>query len=659
MIVERRKTASAIAPNLCGCWQGCNYCAGGISPKLHDVLAKLDLHLPETVIQSHVDRITIQGFWKNIELEIPPDRRMLSVFRGSRPSSISGKVQSFDSFLLEQAVAAGATLISGEATALGRSGEGKPLITCTVEGRELELRADFCVLACGMNEHRHAGKGLKDPILNCAEAVMPGFVPPQTRKALIFELAAHPEIPGILRNSVFFVEYGSKTLPLEMCSIIPKRDGITVVLIGKAVDGARSGAEAHAIIHGFLKLSHVRRLLFPVAALEPMCVCSPKMVTGLATHPYSDGFSAVGDLVTSRLYKDGILSAHRTAAALAATILNHGIDQQSLDNGYGPTLRAFRWNNHCAAVVFFLHRLFFSSSVLSRILYQAVITERKTTAAPDRQLENMLWRIASGDDEYEQILRCMLRLRTFGAVLTGGLVVTLRSYLTELAFGLKWEGFGRFTTGVSLERLEEKRKEFRRLVVQAEIPTPADPDFERMYTIKIAAPRSLILRQLETFGEQNRQYLRPRGLRISRVAGSPHSKGCVIRYEILHSRLRFHLRLENVFEEHLAVYRVLDGFARGGILLFEIEERANGVCLLSIYVAFNFPRGQSKAGAIAWRGFRLLFPSFVHDVLWNHSLCQLRDLVERQVSATMSAHPEAADLRGAEGQVGHLRETQG
>jgi len=26
--------------------------------------------------------------------------------------------------------------------------------------------------------------------------------------------------------------------------------------------------------------------------------------------------------------------------------------------------------------------------------------------------------------------------------------------------------------------------------------------------------------------------------------------------------------------------------------------------------------------------FRALFPSFVHDVLWNHSLCQLKDIVE-------------------------------
>ena len=95
--------------------------------------------------------------------------------------------------------------------------------------------------------------------------------------------------------------------------------------------------------------------------------------------------------------------------------------------------------------------------------------------------------------------------------------MTLRNYLTELVFGLEWEGFGRFTTGVSLERLEEKRRQFRRLVAEADIRLPADLEFERMYTIKIDAPREIILEQLEDFGESDRPYLHPRWVRIQRV----------------------------------------------------------------------------------------------------------------------------------------------
>jgi flavin-dependent dehydrogenase len=602
-----------------------------LSPSLYDLLQKMQMHLPENVIQSRVETITIQGFWKNIELEIPAHRRMFSVFRGSRPSGISARVHSFDSFLLGEAVAAGASLISGEVIGVARDDGGRPSISYRSQGAQSTLPADFCVFACGINEHGICSKG-NDPMLDCARAVMPELVPPHTRQTLIFEIAARPEIPGILRNSIFFVEYGSRSLPLEMCSLLPKRDCITVVLIGRAVDRARTAAQAREVIFEFLRLPHIKRLLSPVSALEPMCVCGPRMVVGTAKKPFSDRFSAVGDLVTSRLYKDGILSAQRTAASLASTVLERGVDAKSLSEGYGPTLRHFRRNNRFASIVFFLHRVFFSSSVLSRVLYQAVITERKTTPAPQRQLESILWRIASGDDEYEQVFRCMVRPATIRAVLAGGGWITLRSYLTELAFGLRWDGFGRFTTGVSLERLEEKAAEFSRLVAEADIPMPAQPEFERMYTIKIAAPREMILRQLETFGEPDREYLRPRGLRISRIAGSPHSPGCVIRYEVLSRHFRFHLRLEKIFEGHLAVYRVMDGFARGGVLLFEIETAPNDVSLLSIYVAFSFQRGSGLSSVLGWRAFRTFFPSFVHDVLWNHSLCQLRDLVEREVS---------------------------
>jgi hypothetical protein len=88
------------------------------------------------------------------------------------------------------------------------------------------------------------------------------------------------------------------------------------------------------------------------------------------------------------------------------------------------------------------------------------------------------------------------------------------------------------------------------------------------------------------------------------------------------------LILEQIVGGHLAVYRVKDGFARGGVLIFEIEKLSEEVCALSIYVAFNFVRGRTWVTRPFWRLFRLLFPAFIHDVLWNHSLCQLKDIVE-------------------------------
>lgn len=221
----------------------------------------------------------------------------------------------------------------------------------------------------------------------------------------------------------------------------------------------------------------------------------------------------------------------------------------------------------------------------------------------------------------------MVHPATIWSVLIGGALITLRNYLTELGFGLRWEGFGRFTTGVAVERLEEKRHQFSRLMADASIVEPGRLEFERMYTIKIAAPRHEILEQLGRFGEPDRGYLRPRWLKVQRTTGVPNTPGCVIRYELGLRCCSFSLILDQVAGGHLVVYRVQDGFARGGMLIFEIEKREK-LCALSIYVAFNFARGRTWLTRPFWWLFRLLFPAYVHDVLWNHSLCRLKDIVE-------------------------------
>ncbi len=165
-------------------------------------------------------------------------------------------------------------------------------------------------------------------------------------------------------------------------------------------------------------------------------------------------------------------------------------------------------------------------------------------------------------------------------------------------------------------------------MADASVTVPGKLEFERMYTIKITAPRQRILEQLGRFGEPDRGYLKPRGVTVHRVAGRPNEPGCVIQYDIGLQRFCFRLTLEQLIGGHLAVYRVSDGFARGGILVFEIEQISEEVCGLSIYVAFNFARGKSWITRPFWWLFRLLFPGFMHDVVWNHSLCQLKDVVE-------------------------------
>lgn len=628
MVFERRRSTNLTSNSRCSpseCWRGCNYCAGGISPKLSDVLRELGLKIPEEVVQTRIHSLIIEGFWKNIELEVPAGREMVSVYRGSRPQGLPEPARSFDSFLLDQALKAGANLVPAEVTDVRRLPNGKLEVLHKLSGVS-SMKADFVVFATGVNEVM-GGSAEHSRMLCALERLLPGFKPPRVRSALIFELEGRPRLPPSLRDSIHFVEYGSRLLRLEMCSLVPKRRHVTVTLVGLSVDSAARHDQMPNLVKQFLDLPHVRKVVAPGLHLETVCMCRPNMVVGSARRPFGDRVAAAGDMVTARLYKDGILSAERTARSLAEAALTRGIDRGSLAEGYEPILRHFRLNNRVAGLVFLLHRLFFSSSVLSRVLYQAIISERKTTVAERRRLERILWRIASGDDEYTAILRSMIHPRTCWSVL-GGALETLRNYLTELLFGLDWERIGRFTTGVAVERLEEKRQQFARLLQSASIRAPRKADFERMYTIKIAAPREMILEQLGKFGERDRQYLRPRWLQVTRIGGEPNTPGCIIQYQVVNRHLTFSLELEQLSNGHMAVYRVRDGFARGGILIFEIEPLAENWCALSIYVAFDFARGRSVFSRSGWWAFRALFPAFVHDVLWNHSLCEMKDKVE-------------------------------
>ena len=64
------------------------------------------------------------------------------------------------------------------------------------------------------------------------------------------------------------------------------------------------------------------------------------------------------------------------------------------------------------------------------------------------------------------------------------------------------------------------------------------------------------------------------------------------------------------------------------MLVFMISPEQERSYVLSIYVGFSFPRSTNPLKRVAWLVFNLTFPGFVHDVVWNHSLCKLKELVE-------------------------------
>jgi hypothetical protein len=257
--------------------------------------------------------------------------------------------------------------------------------------------------------------------------------------------------------------------------------------------------------------------------------------------------------------------------------------------------------------------------------WSSTATERKTTMRDRRRLAPVLWRTASGDDTYHHILTGILHPASLWLILTGGLLVTVRNQLTERLFGLDWRGVGRYSTGVPLEDVERKRREL--FALQGAEPPSRAPDMERMYTIRIRAGKDAVLKQLGAFGDPDRQYLKPRFVHIRRTAGDANQVGTTIRYDVPLLRMSFGVALERVVPGRYLLYRILDGMGRGGILAFVTDEMKPGVSLLTIYVGFDFPRVRGL-GRLGWWFGRRLLPQFAHDVVWNHSLCEIKRLAE-------------------------------
>jgi len=631
-IIEKKRE-----PTFCGsplpptCREGCNYCAGGISPRMADALSDMGLSPPESLVQGEVRALTIQSEWKNIELALPAGRRMFSVFRGSRPMRRSDRHVNFDSFLLHQAVEEGSVLISGEAYAIRRdSGSGLTVSFWTGEGPlrcSREIEADFLALAAGVNE-RPGARPQESRLALSLRQLMPEFRAPKVRKALIFELEADRTSINLLKNEVCFGDYGSRDLRIEMSSLLPKGRFITGVLIGPTIDRAHP-MEYQDIVRAFMELPHVRRLVPRMPALPTACMCSPNMAVGTAGRPYGDRIAVIGDLAVSRLYKDGIYSAHLTAGALAQAVLTAGIDRDSLHAAYWPVVRRLRNDNLMGRVVYFFNRTAFSRPWLSRIVYQAVLSERKSMPQGKRLLESILWKVASGDDSYARIIASMFHPTALWMLVVGGLFVTLRNHFVEMLFGLSWKQMARFPTGVYRESREAKRRELSDYLGPS--GSVAGPFFERMYSIRIKADRNTIWRQLGKFGSAEREYLKPRLMAVTRTSGNPNEVGSVVEYSLLSGRLRFALALERAEQNRRLVYRVLDGFPQGGILVFDIETLGEEVHLLTIYAAFEWPRNAGFLAGTCGRLFRATFPAFVHDVIWNHALCKLKEVAEGEV----------------------------
>jgi NADH dehydrogenase len=374
---------------------GCKGCAGVLSLTFLRNLEDIGLRVPDGIIQHKIDDYTVHSPYSSIAIANPErDIQIASVYRGAGPARGPEPVQGFDAWLLRQAAARGAGVVSAAVTGI-RLG-GKPLVTTGDETAEYDL----VVLATGVNGPPCRITGV-------------GYVAPPTVTMTQSELyVGRDEVATRLGNAAhaFLLPHAG----MVFGTLVPKGPYVTVSLLG--------GRGPSLTLPDFLKHDLVTGVL-PGPA-EPVCGCRPAAVVGPARNYYADRFVAVGDAAVSRLYKDGTGTGLASARQAAWTALHHGVAAGDFRRHYEPFCRSIRRHNAWGKALFAVNNIGKHSRTF--LLAQPRLIGDEIRRAGGRQpFTRAAWGMFTGSYPYGQIAAMMLSplslARMLAAVVREGL----------------------------------------------------------------------------------------------------------------------------------------------------------------------------------------------------------------------------------------------
>ncbi len=361
---------------------GCNMCGGIVSESLVQILAAEGINLPPTVVQRGIDSYTLHMDLGSVQIETPAhEKRIAAVHRGSGPRDIKEmKWGSFDRFLQTLAVSKGAHAIRGRVDEISFK-DGRPEIKPRVG---LPQSYDLIAIAVGINS----------ATLKMFQSLGLGYQPPQSTKTYICEYNLGEEtIEKYLGRSmhVFLLNMPR----LEFAAIIPKGDYVTVCLLGDEIDSA--------LIQSFLESPEVKRCFPQELRLDqPSCHCSPRISVQGAVQPFADRIVFIGDSGVTRLFKDGIGAAYRTAKAAATTAVFHGVSAADFRAHYWPACQIISTDNKIGQVIFAVTRLIQKIGFLRHGVLRMVAKEQKMKRGRKR-MSMVLWDTFTGSAPYRDI----------------------------------------------------------------------------------------------------------------------------------------------------------------------------------------------------------------------------------------------------------------
>jgi len=350
-VVERRGSEA-------GSPRGCAFCAGVLSAEVTSGLEELGLRLPEETILSRLRGI--RWFLPEGDPVVyrPPGEMLPTVSRGG----LRG-VPSFDHWLQEQVVAAGAELRRAWVTRVDWADPGWRV---ELEGGEA-LVGDRAILAHGLNGKSVGGRW--------AQTVR--YAPPRTARAIQAEVTLDPAVPE--DEVLVFTGFHPG---VDFIGVTPKGEG-RATLTGIGRNAVRLAART------LLETPPLSTYVKPACSLE--CSCRPRYVETGGWVAAAHGLLVAGDLLASRFYKNGIGSAYYTGTTAAEAVMeNYG--QRYLDR----VSRRFNMDNRVARA------LFWACGQISR---RPVLHRKLRRSRLDRRLGPMAWAIFQGTEPYARIAR--------------------------------------------------------------------------------------------------------------------------------------------------------------------------------------------------------------------------------------------------------------
>jgi flavin-dependent dehydrogenase len=358
----------------------CKGCAGIVSANAVQSIESLGLSVPPRVIQETIEEYRVHILGQTIRLPQPhPGRKILSVYRGRGPRTHQGDpIESFESYLISEAVARGAGYVPERVRSLGW--DSGPL----VRTESTTFAADLIVLATGVNN-----RPIPEPFFE--------YTPPPTEIMAQDEIRKPADWPAHTVVAFFGEPKG-----LIFGALVPKREYLNVSLLGYQM-----GPDP---IREFFRAQKEPMAEYFSAPLENCCGCSPRVPLHIAPRYYGDQWVAIGDAAVARLYKDGIYSSFVTAEAAMRTALDQGIDAEAFKAGYEPAARRIAADNRYGDILFAISTAILRNPRLTAaFLYSLRLDE--TRPEGKKILARLIWGMLTGDESYRLLFRMSFRPR--------------------------------------------------------------------------------------------------------------------------------------------------------------------------------------------------------------------------------------------------------